>query len=819
MISSKNVARINGLVGNTNNESNGTGGEYANQDGVLRNSVATSKKKKKKSVTAAAATSSEDEDDILAPSKTKATKKKKKGASTGVDKGDVLTDKISSNATTTSAAKKKKSSTDGDAILRTSARNPNVTNTQTSVEVENKAATSHSNHGPAGRGPSGRAPPGRGMPPGRGRGQPGGRTGPAGRGNMRPSSMVREAASGRGLGRGGPGRGPGRPENSARRMSNPVDGPNNAGRSGGPPGSPRRPQSMVSRAPSTGRGPLPGAGPSRRVNTASGVLDDGSYHLPGLGPPIVDITAARGAGRGSQHGQEIPRRTSVYSAPPGPSSNSIAHPTRPNSMVVTKVMDLSNHQSLPPPPGASGRSSRKNSMFRTSSHRRVTPGSTHKTSAGPVNVRVNADGTLTTTSRHNDYNSSFGEYSSDEDDMLGSGGDGHESAAVVSGTPGGIIESFSKSISNFVMDASGRSGIQGLGTSSHHSRHDIGDRRAAMAGFASSQSTRSILTADLQWHYDDNRFIHFLRYIRILPPHPDEKPVKRRIRIVTWMSLLFDLTAAIVAITTYGGVSTCCGMPILDVAVAGAFNWNTAIRVTTYVYVLLILMEILPVVRDGFPFNLLNPLIGFLITFAVFFDDHIAFAATMWIIEALAVSCEFYVFRLRSRVYNDRERRLLTIADEMDTLRSVKKKVKAQYDMECSRKSLDIPDDDDDSAIDDSSFHDEIEDGCATVTDISKVREVRLLRERRILRKSQVEDRVHLRYHSVGVAVNIFLACLSLLLICTIGRNGGLCLVDMTMPNVFKNDQLDRCYECQGTSGTCEVCHPDGTSHCYFPYG
>ena len=130
-------------------------------------------------------------------------------------------------------------------------------------------------------------------------------------------------------------------------------------------------------------------------------------------------------------------------------------------------------------------------------------------------------------------------------------------------------------------------------------------------------------------------------------------------------------------------------------------------------------------------------------------------------------------------------------------------------------------DGDDGSLLDDDSFHDEtvMDDGAATtVTDISKVRELRLLRERRLLRQSQAVDRRHLRYHLIGVAVNIFLVCVSLMLICAIGRNGGLCFIDMTMPNVFKNDQLDRCYDCQGRSGTCEICDAE-VIQCYYPYG
>ncbi len=508
---------------------------------------------------------------------------------------------------------------------------------------------------------------------------------------------------------------------------------------------------------------------------------------------------------------------------------------------MVREINNSNHQALPPPPGASRgksfRGTKPQSILRTSSHRRmtpgslhrVTPGSLHRTSSAAVVARVNPDGTITTTSRDTDLNTSMDGFSSDDDDEFALY---DESAPMVSDTPGSIIGNMSRSLSKVIMDMSGHSGIQGLGTTDGSSRQLNGsgrdgvgggpdglDRRAAMTNLSKFQSTRSVLTLDVEWE-DDNRFISFLRYIRILAPHPDEKPVKKRIRIFTWLAMVLDFLAAIVAITTYSQATTCCGEPILSIA--GSLNWTVAIKVTTYVYICLILLEIIPVVRDGFPFNLLNPMIGFLITFAVFFDDSLFQAVVMWIIEAGAVSCEFYVFRLRSRSYNDRDERLQKTEREIIALRRIKKKVKKQYDMEMSRKTLDCASDDDDSLGDDSSFHDEtdMEDtGGGAATDISKVRELRLLRERRLLRESQAVDRRHLRYHMIGVVVNIFLVCVSLLLIVAIGKNGGFCIVDMTAFNVFQNNQLERCYQCQGTTGTCEICNADGSSQCYYPYG
>jgi hypothetical protein len=313
-----------------------------------------------------------------------------------------------------------------------------------------------------------------------------------------------------------------------------------------------------------------------------------------------------------------------------------------------------------------------------------------------------------------------------------------------------------------------------------------------------------------------------------LAPHPDEKPYKKKTRILTWASLILDLTAAIVAITTYNGVTICCEQPMMNIA--GKFNWSLLTEIVTYMYILLILLEAIPVVRDGFPFNLFNPLMGFLITFAVFFNDSIVEAISMWVIETMAVACEAYIFRLKSYAYHQRLERLEKTEQEILKLRKIKKAVKTQYEsgrnlmrgMSASSFGSLGSFSDEGSAIDKESFHDEPESGenKSLATDISRIRETKLYRERRVLRESNALDRRHLRYHLIGVSFDVFLVCVTLLLICTISKNGGLCIVDMKPPNVFKNDQLDRCYHCQGVEGTCEICGADGpgSSQCYYPY-
>jgi hypothetical protein len=222
-------------------------------------------------------------------------------------------------------------------------------------------------------------------------------------------------------------------------------------------------------------------------------------------------------------------------------------------------------------------------------------------------------------------------------------------------------------------------------------------------------------------------------------------------------------------------------------------------------------------------------LIGFLITFAVFFDSSVVEAAFMWVIEAGAVTCEVYIFRLRSSAYEERVKRLEKTDDEIKHLRATKKKVKQLYEsgriLNISHHSVGSAlslsaDDKDDSFHDETGSNDEMTIGGKSAgTDISKVRENKLYRERRVLRESNANDRRHLRYHLIGVCVNCFLLGVSLLIICVISKNKGLCIVDMEAPNVFLNNQLEQCFQCQGVQGTCQICHADGSSQCYYPYG
>lgn len=326
-----------------------------------------------------------------------------------------------------------------------------------------------------------------------------------------------------------------------------------------------------------------------------------------------------------------------------------------------------------------------------------------------------------------------------------------------------------------------------------------------------------------------------LRYLRILPPYPDEKPEKKKIRIYVWCTLTLDFIAAMVSVTTYDGVTTCCGEPIFSISFVSV-NWSEIIRITTYIYIALILLEIVPVVRKGIPFNIVNPMIGFAITFAMFFDDRIFEAISMWIIEAAAIFFEFLTYRLQSGIYNRRYGRLELI--ERDLSQYISRRNLNPNSSRHSRSSSSLSDDVSLSSGD--SFGNEDHDiqirnvsmpsmglssaamgvSMSGITGNHKLRKVRLLRERRILRQRQKADRNQLRYHFWGVVLNFSLICISLILIVVIASSGGLCVKSDERPVIFDMQQLQKCSECKGNiiNGICEICDPDGQDVCYFQY-
>jgi hypothetical protein len=591
-----------------------------------------------------------------------------------------------------------------------------------------------------------------------------------------------------------------------------------------------------------------GAGVSNsQVNSGKHTMDIDSSHSAPLRPQSTNKLYGRGGypqnggGRGS-----APKRNPTVRPPARPASminmsGSLdpPPPSRRDSSPPKKPMPGSADPSNPKAPASYRAPSRPQSILRNSNHGGFSSGSNHggslhggsnhggssherksiQSRISPNVTRVNPDGTVTVStipalSTHpqaipedadlhlDDMDPNFVEPYPRTVNMH----------PTVNMTPD-MRDSYHTRSSN----PSTRSPKNNSMDESSHSQTSRSIRQFSLSRY---QSSRSIMTADREPQFlDDNRVQKALRYIRILPPHVDEKPIKRNIRIMTWVSLICDMLAAFVSIGTYDGTAHCCDVPILNIA--GEFNWDLAIRITTYVYVALIFAEILPVVLDGIPFNLLNPFLGFLITFAVFFDDRILEAVVMWIIEATAVLLEVICYRLKLRQHKERDERHKQCEIELkpfsDTRRARKKTSQSTREME-----LNDSNDDDSSESGDSfgndSFKDEEESQLEEPQDLSQVRELKLLRERRVLRQSQKEHAKILHYHMIGVAVNVSFVCIAFLLIVTIGRSGGLCILDMEAPNVFSTGQLEKCSDCKGIDGVCEICNDDGTSQCYYAY-
>ena len=343
------------------------------------------------------------------------------------------------------------------------------------------------------------------------------------------------------------------------------------------------------------------------------------------------------------------------------------------------------------------------------------------------------------------------------------------------------------------------------------------DRRAVLkkrtSSFMLGFSTRSQLSIDKTREFEDDTIQQtVLRYFHILPPVRDEKPDMKKIRIYIWCALILDFVAAIVSIATYDGVAECCGVPIYDVV--AKVNWNVGIRVLTWIYLTAVFLEVIAVLRTGIPFNLINPVMGFIIFFAMFFDDRTFEAISMWIIEASAIFFEFLVYRRYASIYQDKQSRLEEVEKELKGVKASKRSIRTlKYEGDSS----------DDSMSDDSFMGDE-ESSKVSTKDIKKLkmREFRLLRERRQLSQTQKQARIHMRYHFTGSTLNLGLAGVSLLLVIVIAKNKGLCIADFEKPKVFASDQLETCYLCRGAttgSNPCEICDdPDGRIHCYYPY-
>jgi hypothetical protein len=254
-------------------------------------------------------------------------------------------------------------------------------------------------------------------------------------------------------------------------------------------------------------------------------------------------------------------------------------------------------------------------------------------------------------------------------------------------------------------------------------------------------------------------------------------PIKIWLRLLTWLTFICDATAAIVVLIQFDTVQQCCDRDIMNL---GSINldWQDIIRYAVIFYLILILLEVYPVLRRGFPFNIINPMIGFTISLALFFDDGYTEALIMWCIETIAVLCEFAAYRVKIRQINMRTVEIKTIMPK-----TTKKK---------------------------ESFEDEDE----YLKDLHKAR-----RRYYVLKQEQRMDKRLLQYLHVAVYMNIIMSSIILMLILVIARNGGLCIVDFDYPNPFASNQFERCNLCPDPEQLCEVCHAaTETYQCYIPY-
>jgi len=354
-----------------------------------------------------------------------------------------------------------------------------------------------------------------------------------------------------------------------------------------------------------------------------------------------------------------------------------------------------------------------------------------------------------------------------------------------------------------------------LSGSSHHKNATISSKAMVSQGFkygvrelstteigamSAHKSSRSIMSDDdddgsdgdsfnnedpIFWD-DGGRNIHnpFLKHLvnvlvclRCMPAKPiDSTPLKNTLRGLQWAAILLDMTAAIVAIATFSGNTLCCGQPVLNSI--GSAPWDVIVPAAAYVYLALIVAEIYPAVHKGFPFNVVNPIFGSALTVAMFFDDSVSMALSMWGIECLAVLCECSIYCLKAKQKRDRER-------EISRLGLLTKRDREPEESEVRYEK-----------------------------DLKKTRQqfFQLKAEHKYENKA-------LWWLLVANVLNLILVGSVLVLIVFVYRAGGLCIEMGTFPNPFDSDQVARCYDCTtDPSQPCDLCTEGGQNMCYYPY-
>jgi len=171
------------------------------------------------------------------------------------------------------------------------------------------------------------------------------------------------------------------------------------------------------------------------------------------------------------------------------------------------------------------------SHHRSIDHRSIATSSSHSSSQHRRRVVMDLNpGSRSRHSRHGYPHSSFeseidaSDVESDEDDSSFAM---EESAKTYSMEDSS--KHYQKQVPSTVVRGSPRT-LSGLGTNSSHHAHLK----------STGQSTRSLLTIERQDYQGENAFIRALRYIHVLAPHPNEDPIKKKIRLVTWVALCMD---------------------------------------------------------------------------------------------------------------------------------------------------------------------------------------------------------------------------------------------------------------------------------------
>ena len=226
----------------------------------------------------------------------------------------------------------------------------------------------------------------------------------------------------------------------------------------------------------------------------------------------------------------------------GPRRMSCPEPSAPGEIPLSH-----SQHSRGPPPLQSQHSrgnmyrapSRPRSILRNSNHGMLQGSSHHRndrslTTSSSHSRRVSVD--LKAGSRHSynkyDPHSSYGS-DIDSSDVESDDGEDDTSFAMEDSSKG-----YQKQVPRTVRPGFSRT-MSGLGNTSHHGLRN-----------STSHSTRSLMTIERPEYKNENRFIRFLRYIHIMAPHPDEDPIKKKIRIVTWIALFMDFLNALGEQTT-----------------------------------------------------------------------------------------------------------------------------------------------------------------------------------------------------------------------------------------------------------------------------